>query len=343
MTQLKRIFMALGAMTIAACSSDQPASPPPTTDAVAEVPPDALPDTSTDWHPETPFAVAIDDYPRVDGATATLPLEMIVACELLGVPWTWASIGGGETSYEYGVVPTGPLAEALKAKIVHNKTHEAFLNLVDGKADLILQANLPSTDELAYAASKGVTYDAKAIALDALVFLVNPANPVTNLTVEQVRAIYLTKFTKWNEVGGLDHIIHPYTRPPNSGSFELFKALILKEEVMPAWPPDLVASYMGALVNKIASDPDGLGYSVYYYVRYIVPLLSAGTKMIAIEGVDPTASTLATRKYPLTTETYVVTRKDLAASSIAYKLRDWLLAPDGQRVVKMSGYVPITP
>ena len=64
-------------------------------------------------------------------------------------------------------------------------------------------------------------------------------------------------------------------------------------------------------------------------------------KMIAIEGVQPTSATIASRAYPLAAEVYVITRKGTPSTSTAAMLRDWLLSADGQAVVKASGYVPV--
>jgi phosphate transport system substrate-binding protein len=308
-----------------------------TSDAPSDVPHDTI--DAADVPPPPPWSVTIDNFPRVDGATSTLPLDMIIACELLGVPWHWAS-GSGEGSWENFVEPEGPLADAIKAKIVHHKTHDAYLNLIDAKTDVIFQASLPSVDELAYASSRGVTLEPVPIALDALVFLLHPSNPVSGLTKAQILDIYTGRITQWDQLGGLSRAIHPYSRPKDSGSFELFDDLILEGTTLPEWPPDLKPIYMGAMVYAVSTDPDGVGYSVYYYVRNIVPALAAGTKVAFIDGIDATSETIATRTYPLTTPTYAVTRTNLDASSNARKLVTWLTTEDGRRVVKMSGYVP---
>jgi phosphate transport system substrate-binding protein len=331
-------------IVLTACAS--PGSNNPPLDAAPDtvdgyVVDSVVPETTSDadWHPTAPFAATVESYPRVDGATATLPLQMIAACEVLGVRWHWESASDSTT--ERYIQPEGPLADAIRAKIVHNQTHAAYMNLIDGTTDLVLQASPPSAAELAHATEMAVTLDAKPVALDALVVLVNPRNPVSGLTIEQVRQIYLGEATRWNEVGGLARPIHPYTRPTNSGSFELFNALILKGATMPDWPADLVIRYMGALLVQVASDEDAIGYSVYYYVHFLMPALGAGTKPMSINGVDPTSATIASRSYPLTAESWVVIRTNQPTGSHARSLRDWLLTPDGQRVVKMSGYVPV--
>ena len=69
---------------------------------------------------------------------------------------------------------------------------------------------------------------------------------------------------------------------------------------------------------------------------------SLKSKLIGINGVIPTSSMIATRKYPLTAEICVVTRKGLSADDPAAILRNWLLSADGQRLVASGGYIPIS-
>src|SRR5690606_6342778 len=69
-------------------------------------------------------------------------------------------------------------------------TNGAYVNLIEGNADLILVARTPSADELALAGDKGVTIEAHPIARDALVFVVNRRNDLDDLTIEQIRTLY---------------------------------------------------------------------------------------------------------------------------------------------------------
>jgi phosphate transport system substrate-binding protein len=71
----------------------------------------------------------------------------------------------------------------------NNGTHSAYVNLIEGNADFILVARLPSEDELQAAQESGVVLDVQAVALDAFVFLVNAENPVDDLALETMFAI----------------------------------------------------------------------------------------------------------------------------------------------------------
>lgn len=294
-------------------------------------------------------AVTLATYPLVDGSTSNIPLARVIACELLGVPWRWEYLPmTPDSAYPEKTVvpaPTTPEQETLAAGIlertVHAKTHQSYLNLVDGTRDLILVASDPSEDERAYAASKGVTLEWQAVALDALVFLVNQENPLDGLTTEQIRRIYMAEVADWGEVGGPEGPINPYARPRNSGSQELMQELVMQELVMPEWPEDMIISGMGGLVDMIKGDPDALGYSVYYYVTYQYSI--GGMKLLAVDGVAPTPETLADGSYPHVAPVWVVTRADLDPTSLAAGMRDWLVAAGGQRIVAKSGYVPVLP
>jgi len=291
-----------------------------------------------------PPQVTIDNYPKIDGSTSTLPLARVIACELLGLNFEWVAGIGDEGAAEILAVPKTvdqeELADAVNQKIVHSKTHQAYLNLVDATADLILVANPPSEDETVYAQTAGVTLKWDAVALDALVMLVNSSNPVTTLMKDQIRGIFMSQITSWGAVGGGAGKIDPYVRPINSGSQQLFNAVVMAGLTMPAWPPDQTPTMMGGLLDCVANDSNSIGYSVYYYVTYQRP--THGAKTIAVGGVMPTAETIGTQTYPFSAPVLVVIRENLDPNSLAYQMRDWLLSPDGQGVVAKSGYVPVS-
>lgn len=286
------------------------------------------------------LSLTVDSYPRVDGSTSAHPLAMHVACRLLGQPCQWV-VGWDGTrrllpddarSDEAGA------AAYLREHVVHHGTHQAYVNLIAGGADLILVARLPSEDELALARDRGVELEARAVALDAFVLILNRHNPVDSLTIAQVQAIYTGKLTDWRQVGGPAGPIVPYQRNDNSGSQELMRSLVMGDLDMVDAPELLLLYNMMGPINALSEDPQGISYSVYFYEQFMAP--NEEIKLCAVEGVMPTEETIRARTYPLTTEVYVVVRADLAPESAAYRLRDWLLSAEGQAVVAESGYVP---
>jgi len=280
------------------------------------------------------------NYPRVDGSTSTHPLQILTACKLLNVACTWTE-PSLLFSTERGIGPdlTAMLTEpgGFVASIFHTGTHQAYVNLIQKNTDLILVARLPSDDEVEEAAKAGVVLDIHPLALDAFVFLVHKDNPVTSLTLEQIRNIYTGNVTDWSELGGVG-MINAYQRDRNSGSQELMEELVMKGAAMSDAPNMIFPSMMGP-INAIHDDPLGIGYSVFYYATFMLP--DENIKLLGIEGIYPNSETIASGAYPLATEVYVVVRGDMLSDSSAVMLRDWFLTEAGQETVEESGYVRI--
>lgn len=282
-----------------------------------------------------PTTLSADSYPRVDGSTSTSPLSVLISCKLLDVRCNWTDVTFTGERFITWETPQ-PALENLR--ILSSGTNQAYVNLIERMADIILVARQPSDDELALAGSRGVQLMVRPVALDAFVFVVNASNPVKSLTLRQIRAIYTGQMTNWKAMGGSDAPIQPYQREDNSGSQELMKSLVMKDLPMVA-APDMIILTMSGLINAVAVDTDGIGYSVYYYEQFIAP--NENVRLCGVDGVLPDAETIRARAYPLTTEVYAAIRDDLDRESTAYWLWEWLLTEAGQAVVAESGYVPV--
>ena len=321
-------------------STEEPAAPP--------TPSEVLPAPTSTPEVKPDLALIAADYPTVDGSTSAHPLQVLLACKLLGVPCVWEADPftslrriAPDPAYE-----GSPRLVQTIFNIQHSGTHGSYMSLIEGNADLILVARPPSKDELKAARENGTTLDVRAVALDAFVFLLNVENPVDSLRLETVQDIYTGRIANWAEVavvegqgGDVRGQINAYQRNPSSGSQELMETLVMRGEPM-IDAPDMILETMMGPVNAIAEDPLGIGYSVYYYAMFIFP--HEQVKLIDIDGVNPTSDTVAKRAYPLTTEVYAVVRDDMPQDSTAIMLRDWLLTEEGQAVIEESGYVPIS-
>ncbi len=278
-------------------------------------------------------------YPRVDGSTSTHPLSVLIACKLQGVAYEWKR----PPALERTVFPSRTAHPLLAAKIEetvkHHGTHEAYLSLIGDRTDLILVAREPSARELEAAHVAGVVLDVKPVALDALVFVLNTRNPVENLTRDQIREIFGAPGTRsWITLGGPDAAIEPFQREPDSGSQELMEKLVMKGSPMRNEHEVPRIYTMAGAVNKVAAREYGIAFSIYYYVTNMAP--DEHVRMIAIDGVRPTAATITSRAYPLTSEVFAVVRKGLPQGSPAASLLAWLQTGEGQAAVRESGYVP---
>jgi phosphate transport system substrate-binding protein len=283
-------------------------------------------------------SLTTSNYPRVDGSTSTHPLQTLIACKILGVEYSWMESWFDET---YRIWPSSDkkpeIASFIRDSIVHNGTHGSYVNLIEGEADIIIVARRASDDEIRMADSMQVELRTTAIAFDAFVFIANVNNPVNSLTVREIQDIYTGSITQWNEVGGRETEIHPYQRNPNSGSQELMLSLVMKDLSMMDLPHMILFGMMGP-INQISHDWDGLGYTVYFFENFMAP--NDNLKLLAVNGVAPGYNTLRSREYIYTTEVFVVIREDLAESSTAFLLYQWLPTEEWQKVVEESGYIP---
>ncbi len=287
------------------------------------------------------------DFPVVASSTSAHPLWVKVICRVFNVYCPWndnKEIGPDWSSKIYY-----ELIQFIWRHAHVQGTHEAYLALINGDADIILVARAPSRDELDAARSKNVAFDVLPIALDAFVFIVNSQNTVDNLSLEQLRQIYSGKITNWKQVGGKDQEIHPYQREENSGSQELMSTLVMTGTPIIS-ATEMIAYTMAGPFNAIGAPPydewpegtgdvSGIGYSVYYYAKYMTT--NDDVEFIGVNGIEPTSRAIRDHSYPLTTEVYAVVRKGLSPEDTAMQLRDWLLSADGQNTIELSGYVAI--
>ena len=292
-----------------------------------------------DIHPSLKIAegFTFDNYPKVDGSTSTEPLNILIACKLLGFKYQWES--------EYGAWKIEPVIRNVVNSMYFwrlirtSQTHQSFINLIDRKADLILTARAMSPDEKAYADASGVRLIETPIALDAFIFIVNPSNPITTLTIKQIQDIYTGKMTNWNEAGGTNTAIIPYVRNANSGSQEIMESLVMNGLEIDDFleSPEILYS-MVPVFEKVDSVWDSISYTLYYFKEYI--LRGWRVKTLAIDGIHPDKESIGNKSYPLVAEVYAVIRSDLDPSSTAYTLYELLQTETGKQLIRESGYVP---
>lgn len=289
------------------------------------------------WHTDEP-GVSIKEYspfPRAAGSSQPLPSHSQFS--LIGYR-PIAEMPEGASRRE-----TRRIILINRLLTVHSGTHGAYVNVINGDADIGLVARQPSPDEFKLAEEKGVEIDVQPIALDAFVFIKNFKNQVASLSIKQIRDIYNGKISNWKEVGGPDSKINAYRRNRNSGSQELMESLVMKEvefeELEHPGARRLIHQGMGGPYIALTHDEHGLAYSVYYYEHFMSG--SPQTVPIDVDDVTPTFETIQSREYPFVTEVYISTLKNLTKDSPGFRFREWLLSPAGQAVVRESGYVPL--
>ena len=256
----------------------------------------------------------LQNYPRIDGSTATLPLAQ---------------------AFKAGF--TGKNIE--ETEVTHSKTHNAYVNLINGDTDLIL-VTYPSEDEQKLAQEKNVELEIVPIVKEAFVFFVNTENQVDNLSLEQIKQIYSGKITNWKEVGGPDAKITAYQRPANSGSQSGMLELVMKNTKIMEAPKENIASGMADIIDVISdynNKDTAIGYSYYYYATKMYT--SDTIKLLSIDGVKPTYDNIKDGLYNIQTAYYAVIRKSETEDSPARKLLNAMKSSNGQNIAKEAGYV----
>ncbi|MBQ3864911.1 MAG: substrate-binding domain-containing protein [Clostridia bacterium] len=268
--------------------------------------------------PDDAFVFTRENFPRMDGSTSMVPMAEAVASVLLGES-----------------------REAVADLVHFNRTTQSFRNLMNGLCDILLvgEPNPSVFDEMKEA---GFEYDMEEVANEALIFVVNKDNPINNLTTEQIRGIYSGKITNWKEVGGNDAPIQAFQRNTGAGSQALMEKLVMKDLEMAKAPEEYVITSMGELMEAVKNydnQADAIGYSVYYYANDMK--MADGLKIISVDGVEPSDETIRSGKYPHTNAYYCVIPKKAAKDDPNRILYDWIVSPDGQKLVAGEGYVSI--
>ena len=276
---------------------------------------------STEDYPVTITIPGIDadNFPRIDGSTAVMPLLAGLYSRALGIS-----------------------TEESEAMVnVSGGTGAVWRNMIWEGADLLIVYEAPENikEELE---SEGIELEIEPIGRDGLVFLVNKNNIVEDLSVSQLRDIYTDQIKDWKDVGGDPGPISAFQRNAESGSQTLFLKLLM-DGIEPADPPvELVMSSMAGLIEEVAAfDGSGgaIGYSVFYYADLM--FANPDLKLLSVDGIQPSNDSIQSGDYPLVNDFYIVIRADEPEDSPARLLRDWFLSDEGTALLVEENYVAI--
>ena len=308
--KIAALLLALCLLTLCACG----AQPDGTT---TEAPTESVTESTTS-NLNGNFAFTKENYPRMGGSLANLPLGQAVTATVLGI------------SRE----------DANELITFAGSTTDNYKAIIDGTFDILL-AYEPSEEAKQYIADSGEELEMTPIGIDALVFICSKDNPVTSLTIDQIKSIYSGKTTDWSAVGGQKGEIAAYQRNPDSGSQTLFDKLIHLGDDLVDPPEGRRINTMMGLVEAIADYEDSanaLGYTVYYYLTNMEAEKLNRAKILAVDGVDPSNETIGDGSYPLTNDFYVVIRKSAEENSPERVLYNWICSEQGAALVKQENY-----
>lgn len=167
------------------------------------------------------------------------------------------------------------------------------------------------------------------IAKDALSIYVNPKNPVKYLSLENLRKIFEGKITNWKELGGKNQKIIPLIRNLNSGTHLYFKEHVL--EAGNYSDDAIVKPTTPEIIEYVEQNENAIGYGSMGYQGNIF--------RVRIEGIEPSEENARNDTYPITRYLHFFTAN--VQRGQVKKFIDWVLSPEGQAVVKQSGFIPL--
>ena len=197
--------------------------------------------------------------------------------------------------------------------------------VLDGTCDLGLSSRALSDDEKAQGAVENI------VAKDGVAIIVNPENPVTDLTTEQVAQIYTGEITNWSELGGDDAPIAVLGRDAASGTRGAFEEILGIEDQCVYLNE---YSSTGDVVGNVASNPNAIGYAS-------LSAVDESVTAVAINGVVPTEETVADGSFEIQRPFVIVTVEGKELSPAAQAFLDYAMSAEAAPIIESAGVVPV--
>ncbi len=215
--------------------------------------------------------------------------------------------------------------------------------LINGTADMANASREMKASEIEEAKANGFEPVEHQVAIDALAVIVNPANPVSKLTIEQLSQIFTGKITNWQDVGGNNAPIILVSRESNSGTHVYFLETVVRmgnsESTEVFAPQTLLMPSSVGITSEIQRNPNAIGYDGLGYVTEHEKLIAVA-KDAASPYVLPSVQSGADGSYPIARGLYIYTAGQPTGTIADYLA--WIKGSAGQEIVANLGFVPLT-
>jgi len=201
-------------------------------------------------------------------------------------------------------------------------------SLIDGTCDIGDSSRSMKDTELDKAGARGKNPRANVIAMDGIVVIVNPANSISALSKKQLKGIFTGAVSRWSEIGGSPDKIVVVSRDSSSGTFEAFGTLALDGEKTRVGA--LMQASNQGVASTVSRTPGAIGYVGLGY-------LSPSVKAVNVNGVKASKETVLTNKYLFGRPLFMYTNGE--PKGLAKQFIDYILSPEGQRLVEEEGFV----
>ena len=232
----------------------------------------------------------------------------------------------GSTSMEKVI---GALGEAYEQKtgitVTYNPTGSGsgIKAVTEGRCDIGLSSRSLKDEEKAEGLSQTI------LAYDGIAIIVNPENPVEELSLEQIAKIYTGEITNWSEVGGKDAQIVLIGREAGSGTRDGFESITGTTDAC-QYRQELTST--GDVITTVAQNPDAIGYASLASVKDTV-------KALAVEGVTPSEETVKDGSYLVQRPFVLVTKDGVELSAAAQDFFNYITSAEANEIIAGAGVV----
>ena len=195
----------------------------------------------------------------------------------------------------------------------------------EGRCDIGLSSRALKDDEKASGLKE------TTLALDGIAIIVNPQNPVQDLTLEQIARIYTGEITNWKDVGGNDAEIVLIGREAGSGTRDGFESITDTKDAC-QYRQELTST--GDVITTVSQNPNAIGYASLAAIKDSV-------KALTVNGVAPTEATVKDGTYLVQRPFVLVTKEGAALSETAQKFFDFAISADAASIISAAGAVPV--
>ncbi len=273
-------------------------------------------------------------------------LPVLGGCNGEGNGETPAPVPTGQQSLSGTIIQAGstsvqPLLQAI-ATAFESEFPDVTINVGGGGSSHGVRACADGTVDLG-AASRDIKMSEAdlipyPIARDAVAIVIHPENPISELTMAGLSAIYAGDVANWSELNGPDADIEVVSREEGSGTRDCFEFMVMRQYAAEITDSAVFLDSNGAVKNKVSSTPSAIGFLSLGYVDSSVKALplSPGPNQAAIE---PTPANCKSGLYPIVRRLYVLTRDEPSGALAAFI--DYCRSSEGQQIVAQEGYVPL--
>ncbi|MCJ7535172.1 MAG: PstS family phosphate ABC transporter substrate-binding protein [Anaerolineales bacterium] len=217
-------------------------------------------------------------------------------------------------------------------------------SLINKTTDLANASRKIKSEEIVNAQANGIEPVEFIVARDAIAVIVNPNNPISQLTLQQLSDIYSGKINNWQELGGEDRQIVRLSRETNSGTHVYFLEQVLrlgdKNDKTLFSTDTLLLPSSEVIGAEIRSNPNAIGYDGLGYVTLDMKVIAVTASQLGDpDFIYPSSETVNDGTYPIARDLYMYTAGEPVGFVKNYL--EWIYTPQAQEIVTDLGFVPI--